>query len=334
MVKPDKNKLLTFLPKRIWQNRTRKHAYILLICLFISIFIWLIIKLSNDYYDTLKFPVHYTNLPEDKIISSGSVSTIYLRLHAQGFKLFSLRYLKNKPTIEIDLKEIKLHKSRYTYSSYITTRPLIQPIAEQLNFENELESIYPDTLYFTLEDIAEKMVPVKTDLNLTFEKQYRQYGEINVYPDSVLLRGTKETLDTVRAISTEHAALNQLKTNRKLKLKLLNPLSEKQLKLQQDSVEVMIPVEKYTEASIELPVQIENNDTSLIKLFPEQVSVTYMVALKDYQKISDDMFRAVAYFSKNKGIDKTLDVKLERHPNFIEIKQITPSRVEYIVLRK
>lgn len=334
MVKPDKNKLLAFLPKRIWQNRTRKHAYILLICLFISIFIWLIIKLSNNYYDTLKFPVKYTNQPKDKIISGSSDNTVYLRLYAQGFKLFSLRYLKNKPTIEIDLKEAKLHRSRYTYSSYIITKPLIQPIAEQMNFENELESIYPDTLYFTLEDITQKKVPVKTDLNLTFEKQYRQYGEISVNPDSVLLRGTKETLDTIRAISTEHADLHQLKTNRKLNLKLINPLSDKQLILQQDSVNVMVAAEKYTEASIEIPVQVENTDTSLIKLFPEQVNITYMVALKDYQKISDDMFRAVAHFNKNKGNNKTLDVKLERHPNFIEIKQMTPPRVEYIVLRK
>ncbi len=333
-MKLDKKYLAKVIPDYFWHNEFRRQGYTFLICVIISVFIWLMIKLSDDYYDTINCKINYVNIPEGKTILNSSDTTISLRLYARGFRLFSLKYMNSRPEITVNLQKTKLHKSRYTYSSYILTRPFIQSIKDELDIANEIESIYPDTLSFVLEDIISKKVPVVHKLQFSFAKQYQQYGNLKVSPDSITIKGLPSRIDTIRKIFTESKELADISKSRSVTLLLEKPLKTKSFFMSSDTVNVFIPVEKFTEASIEIPIEIKDEQESKIKLFPDKVNITYLVALKDYDKVGQDMFDAVVSPGHSKLNSRTLSVELERHPVFIKIKQINPSKVEFIILKQ
>lgn len=292
------------------------------------------IKLSNDYHDNITYKVKYTNIPDGKTILNTSDSVITLRLYARGFRLFSLKYLTSRPVVRIDLQNTKLHKSRYTYSSYILTEPLVQKINKDLRLENAIESIFPDTLSFVLENIISKKVPVIPKVSLTFAKQYQQYGNLQLKPDSVIIRGMPSSIDTIHKVFTMEKELLELNKSSSLSLDIIRPIKSKSFSISSDTVNIFIPVEKFTEASIEVPIKLANEEVTKIKLFPEKVNIKYLVALKDFDKINQEMFDAVADINQAQINSRTLNVKLERHPSFIRIKQVTPSKVEFIILKQ
>lgn len=291
------------------------------------------IKMSQPYNDTLPCMVEYTNLPKGKIMADNYDSILYIKHTAKGFRMFSLKYLKAQPHIFLNLNDLKSHKSRYTYNSYILTGPLEETIIKQLGIIDEFQGIYPDTLFFALENITSKKLPVNPNITYTLKKQYQIYGKIITRPDSIIIEGIPSIIDTIQYINTEKKKLNEIYEDKLLKLQLIKPLQTSKIRLSNDSVNVIITVEKYTEASISVDLYAIGADTLKLKLFPDKVTITYLVALKDYDKISPTMFTAVVELDKKYLKRKTLKIRLEHYPKFVKVKEIQPERVEYIILR-
>jgi hypothetical protein len=102
-----------------------------------------------------------------------------------------------------------------------------------------------------------------------------------------------------------------------------------------EQVRLIIPVEKFTESEINVPITQRNNTSNLrLKLFPETVKITYLVALNDYKKVDADMFSCFVYVSEAKeNSGKKLQVTAGTYPKFIKIIRIQPSEVDYLILK-
>ena len=99
-----------------------------------------------------------------------------------------------------------------------------------------------------------------------------------------------------------------------------------------DSIRIVIPVKKYTESTIIIPVGNVFNDKK-IKTFPQKVEITYRVSLDNYKKVKSKMFTVVADSIGNGLVEGKLIVKVKNAPDFIEVTRVFPEEVEYIFLR-
>ncbi len=316
-----------------WDRKQRNHLYIFLLCLGISIFIWLMIKLSSDYYSTLTYHVDYVNIPDNNLLAPNADSTITMNIEAQGFKLFSLKYLKRNPKIEIDLQKTNIHKNRYSYGFYVLTSSLRNKLEQELKLTDESFSIYPDTLSFVLEQLTSKKLPVRSEISFTLKKQHQIKGTIHIQPDSILISGIPSIVDTLNYVSTEVIELGEINSSKSLKLALKKFGRDKKIKLLRDSVNIEIPVVKYTEASMMIPIRKPEDMSREVKFFPSQVEVVFLVTLPDYDKVNAGMFTAeVSEINEDKA-GNTLEVSMSHTPNFVKVVKIKPEKVEYIILK-
>jgi len=313
----------------------RKKLYIFFICCILSSLFWIIIKLSKDYTESLMFPVVYTNIPGDKVIINNADSVLTLQLKTKGFRLLSNMLFSKPYSINISLgsflKKIKNSNREY----YIVTSALYQVIGSQIHYSSDIVAIEPDTLHFVLEKKYTKKVPVKLRLNMSFAQQYELADSIRCQPDSVIVCGTKNIIDTLKFVETVYRSLTNIDANQYLSLDFAEKYKKEKLIITPSQAKVSVPVEKYTEASVDLTINIINNpNNNIVRTFPEKTRVTYVVSLKNFKDVKPVMFSAVADLSKALAEkSKKLKVEITKFPAYVSIRKIEPEKIEYILLK-
>jgi len=313
-------------------TKSKRKFYVFLLCLIISTFIWCLIKFAKDYSTTIEFPVVFINLPKDHVLMNDVDTSLALTIRAQGFHLLKYKLFKSAKPLIIDLSKLKLMKQNRGHRAYIVTSTLVQRLSNQLDFKNTVIDISPDTLFFVFDNMVHKKVPVKLNLSLNFEKQYLLYDSIRYFPDSVIVSGSPQILDTLRYITTSKKEFEKLNESQSF---YLGFFKSKNLKytVQPEMVKVNFEVEKFTDGTIEIPVNMGNSGANL-KLFPDKVNVTYLVAMKDYKSITPDMFTATVNVVKlQEHKDNKLKVEISKYPSYLRITRVDPEKVEYIIVK-
>src|SRR5690606_4243233 len=132
----------------------------------------------------------------------------------------------------------------------------------------------PRSISLQFDSLQTKLVPVMPQVNLNFRPQFNISGEVTVDPDSVLISGPAGMIDTLQILYTEPRTFNDLETSIIQAIRIYNP---RRTSLSPERVTLHVPVEKFTEKKITLPVQIINMPENIqIKLFPPQVAVSFM----------------------------------------------------------
>jgi len=311
-------------------ERSKNRIYAFLICFGISLSIWFMIKMSKDHYSDIKYPIQYTSFPQDQTITNVKDSTIYLKIQSKGFNLFNSIYFKKKKAFKLNLRSLNIHANRYTTGHYLLADEILVQIKNQFKNPDNIVSISPDTIFFQLEEIAAKAVPVQMNLTVSTKKQFGIYGEITYSNDTIIITGPPSVIDTIQRIQTEQIDLRNLDRSTDFKIELIKP-KQGLVDLSLDSIRVNIPVEEYTESVLTIPLSLISNDQLKLRLFPNEVKVTYLVALKDFQTVNAKMFEAQINFNPNRL--RTQKVELQRHPSFVRISRIEPEIVEYIILK-
>ena len=139
-------------------EKFRSQLYIFMVCLFISIFIWSLVRLSRDYFYTINYRIYYTQIPSNLRLVSFSDSVLTLSIKLQGFDFFSQEFLRPRNLhYNVSLRKIKIHPVDGGGNAYLPTYEIGRELAARMNFPSELYTVYPDTLFFDLERIS----PVK-----------------------------------------------------------------------------------------------------------------------------------------------------------------------------
>ena len=298
----------------------------MVIFMLVSALLWLIIKLSDTYTVTVPFAIHYVDIPASKLITDND-QEVSATVTTSGFKLLNY-YFKNKKNrkIDISLKEVKYkttENNMYAYSS----RFIIDKIGEFLSSNTTDIQLTDDLQYFNLSRLASKKVKIVPETSFSFEKQYNYYGEPMSTPDSITIYGAVEDVNKTTEIRTKTITKKNVNQNVVAKAKI--DLDEK-LKADVDEVEVSVNVEKYTESEVVVPITIPGNIK--MHLFPEKVSIRYIVAMKDYAIINSMSFKAIAD-TTDMFFNDALPVELVLFPNNTQIIGIDPKEVEYIIVK-
>lgn len=134
----------------------RVQITIFLICLALSFLLWLLVKLSKDYYYAVPFKIHFKEIPGPYKLLTKSDSTLVLRIKLQGFDLFSEHFLSTQVRdFDLSLKNLRIIPSGEVFRGFLPTAQVGRDIISQSNFPNELFYVTPDTLFFIFEKEVE-----------------------------------------------------------------------------------------------------------------------------------------------------------------------------------
>lgn len=309
------------------RNQSFKSLSGMIICIIIAALLWLIIKLTLVYSVTESFAIKFTDIPADQIVQNDNYH-VEATMTTTGFKL--LNYYRRTPknrVIVLSLKDINYKKSNFETYSY-SKRYLEESIAEFISATTNEVQIADELQYFVMSKLASKKVKIVPQTNLAFERQYNYYGEPFSIPDSATIFGAVKDIEDVQYLQTEVISrknVNQsLDETAKLKVK-------ESVQCDVSEVEVIVNVEKYTEAEVEVPITVP--DGILLHLYPDKTKVRYIVAVKDYPIINDLSFKVVID-TNDIFINESLPLKLQFYPNNTQILSLNPKEVEYIVVQQ
>jgi YbbR domain-containing protein len=318
--------------RQVNQKSSRSRLLVFLICLVISVIIWFLIVLSKESYITLDFPVIYENSPGAYVLSGQQDSIISFTVSSGGLDLLAVEYLNRKFPIRIDLTNVKVRKDGDLYWSGVPTSVYSAQVMKRMHLSAEHVTVTPDFLNLKFEPISGRKVKIIPKLKLEFEKQYKLCDSIFVVPDSVNILGQKEIIENIPFIETETRELLNVNANQTFEAGLDIPAGYTNIKLVPEKAEVSFNVEKYTESKVEVPVTCQKPELK-IKTFPEFVTITYNVGLKDFSRVNKDSFLAQVSYIPGDSSSK-LNVDLVRYPSFIQIVRIEPEEVEFLILKK
>lgn len=311
--------------------RFNKRVFIYLFFLFISIIFWYLNALSRTHTADLHCKLNYQSFPKGKVLISDLPAEVTLKVQGLGFQILKYKIQSFYSPIDLNLNEFRINinseDNRYHY--YLLMRYTKNRINSMFSGLNVIK-VSPDTMFFQFTDVVEKKVPIKPDFHIEFEKQYMVHGKIRVIPDSVFISGPQAIMDTLRFITTNTIKKSGVKDTfvAKTKLKELPRFI-----VPKHEVKVFVPVDKYTEATLNVPIEALNLPAGVdVKTFPSAISLSYLVAVSDYGKITPQMFKAAIDYEKIALIKpEKLKVNLIKTPPQIQNVKFHPKNVEYII---
>ncbi len=324
------NRIFSFLKSKA-VNPSSGKALVFLICLILSSFLWLLNSLEKRYTDRISVPVKYVNFPKDKQLAGALPKKLDLMVDGYGYTLLShkLRLTFSPVILSVsDLTDNVLENSKI--SKYIiNTSSHKEEIEKQISSEIKILTIRPDTIAFTFSTITEKKIKIKPHLQLTFSKDFILQASPSTIPDSVLVRGPKDILDTLHFVYTKNTFYKDLTHHVEESIQLQ---PSEGLTYAQKRVTLFIPVEQNTEVAFDVPVEVINRPDSIqIKTFPGKVKVNCRIGLSNYKKLNQSSFKAVVDFSKLSGSVNRLPVALVDYPEIVLSVNYAPHEVEYII---
>lgn len=317
--------------ERIIEKAERKNdrsVLTFLVFLAISTAAWFLVKLSENYTTQTSFRLVFDEVPADKWVSSPDQS-VKMSLDINGFHTLKYKMIREpKRLVTINLNEVPYHQeSGNTYS--FSSQYVAEKVALLLDINASDITINDAQVYFSMDLLKSKLVPVVLQADIKTQRPYDLYGIPTLEPASVTIYGPSEVVDTVKSIRTEMISKVNVTQgfSEVIPLNLLDGLVQSTTK----EVKAMVQVEKFTETDVEVPIRV--SDSIRVRFFPETMKVKCLVAIKDYASIVPENFSVAVDMKQLKALQPLLDVKLVAWPNTVQILSTSPDKVEYLIVQ-
>jgi YbbR domain-containing protein len=303
----------------------RRRASAFFTCLGLAALAWIFTTLSGNFNFNAKAVLSFKNAPRKRAFHSLQNDTVDLTVQGTGWQMLFEKMNGPNKAIEVDLKNLEKQ-------DYVVLSSQLKQINEKRESDQQIVALNPDTLYFDFTDRAVKKVPVRLAANLRYQHQFAQAGDVVIDPAFVTVSGPDNVIGKIKSWSTDSLKKDSINETIRTSL-LLQPAKEGNLSVYPRSVKVRVPVDEFTEKTVDVPVKLINNHNFYnVKIFPLKVKVTFMTSLRRYPEIDDDFFEASADLDlwKDRGYS-TLPVKLTRLPEYCKIVRIEPQNIDFII---
>ena len=310
-------------------GRKSKRSFLtFLVFLVISSALWLMIKLSGNYTTQTVFKVQFEEVPADKWISSDEQS-VKMSLNTDGFHTLRYKMIREaNRCVSVAMDEVPYRlESGNTYS--LGSQYVAEKVAERIGINATDITMNDAKVYFTMDLLKSKVVPVVLRSDIKTQRQYDLYGIPMLDPASVTIFGPEEVVDTVKSVKT--MMLTKVNVNQDFNEILPLDLLDGQIRSNVKEVKADIRVEKYTEMNIEVPVRVDGNVK--MRFFPETMSVKCLVAIKDYASITPDDFTVSVDMAQLDALQPLLDIRLVSWPQYVQVLSARPDKVEYLIVQ-
>lgn len=303
----------------------KRRVFTLLACLFLAIAAWLFMALNNKYIYTAKTVLVFKNTPIRRAFYPLQSDTVDLQVEGTGWQLLFSRLRISPPSISVNLSQLNT-------KDFITFSDQLYNVNRQLESTQKVISVRPDTLYFDFTKRTVKKVPINLVSKLDFISQYGISSDIILNPKYVKVAGPAEELSKITIWPTDTLKLNKIQGSTTVRVGLQHSI-HKNVSIYPSSVEVKLPVDEFTEKTIEVPLKISNNKNyNSIRLYPKKVKVTFLVALGNYSQVNENFITAMVDVNEWRDLaHKQFTVKITAFPDYCKLININPSKVDFVV---
>lgn len=294
-------------------------------CLMLAIIAWIFTVMSNSYNYTVKEVLNFKNTPQRRAFHQLQSDTVNAVVSGSGWQMLFSKMHDDVSPISVDLRSLE-------YKSYVVLSSQLPQINEKKDPGQQIVSFNPDTLYFDFSNRKVKRVPIQLLTQVGYKHQFAQSGNITLNPAYVIVNGPANVIDNITDWKTDTLKLDSISETITTRVNLKTP-SEGNISVVPKNVQVNIPVDEYTEKTLEIPVKLINNhDYDDVKIFPLKVKVTFTTSLSRYAQTTEDFFEATADLDlwRNHGY-KVLPVVIFKSPAYSKIVKIEPQNIDFIV---
>jgi hypothetical protein len=309
--------------KVLRQLPTKDRFKFFFLFILLSFIFWFSTKLSNTYQIEQSFSIHWNNIPKGIVLNHDS-SELVLSITASGIEILWYRLFKNKINLVLN-KNIFIGKEAFV--SIDDERFNIQ---QQLFDNTILNQITTPVIKITYARLGVKKVKITSDPILKFRAGYLSDSPLTISPDSLLVRGSQDVLDTLTIVKTVSFIMENVFESFQKVIALEN-LTNLQFDIQE--VNIKQEVSRYSEKQFILPIEIINIPKSVkVKLFPPTgiLKATMPLTLLNGFNARDFML-VVDYELILKNELTHLPTRLVKQPSQVKKVIWEPKTVNYLI---
>jgi len=133
--------------------------------LFLSFLFWYLNSLGKVVEADITYPASYINLPKGKVIVEDKQVKLNLFLKGTGYSILKLKLSGSRNPIIIDVSKVRYRsvQGNKDFNYFMVISGITKNLITQLKSDCEITSVKPDTLFFTLEQIATESMPSEAD---------------------------------------------------------------------------------------------------------------------------------------------------------------------------
>lgn len=296
--------------------------------LIASVLIWMLITLSKEYTATLRFPLKYSDIPQDKLLQKEPLAEIDVVVKSSGFNILKSR-LSDK-TLVFNAKNLK-KKSSSQY--YFLTRNQFKSSQKQLQSGVQLQEISLDTIFLDLGSLISKKVPLKPNLEINYHIGYDILESVSMEPDSILISGPKGQIENIKIIDLELLKLEDVRSDFSENIKIILPENASNIKLNSKFTKISGEVEKFTEGTFKIPFKVINLPTGInLTTLNKRIEIVFVVALSNFDKINKDFFEIVCDYNiaKENKLNYLIP-KVTVKSGLIKSFRVIPNKIDFLI---
>jgi YbbR domain-containing protein len=293
----------------------------------IAFSLWVYTSLSEDNTLDVSIPFGIT-LPEDHALENQIPSNVDVVFSGKGWDLFYFKYFRKDLECQIDMtndiiKDTIAQITRQRIISSLRTEKDVVPIA-----------VKNDDIRLVTGKIIEKYVPVVPEILINTVTEYKVFGEIEVEPAEIKIRGNQNLLKNINEWKTEDIEFSDISGNIEETVPIagsedgiVEPLTQ--------TVTVKAKVRKTADITLrDIPIVIRGRISKNHKLFPEHVDVSISGSLEDIANISQDSIEI--YFNPADVINDKQGIIVPRIklPKRYKFLSISPNYIEHFKERE
>lgn len=286
---------------------------------------WFLNKLDKQYNQAISQPITYIDLPSKFIFQESPTNHILVRVETSGFYFFSKAF-KRKP-IQISLKNIK-KKDAYTY--YLLAPEVKKQLRAQLKTKINILEVVDDSLHVKLGSKSFKKVPVITDVSIQYSVGHNSIKGVQFVPDSIEVSGPELQVEKIQQIKLTPYDKQDVSTSINEFLDIVK-VDIPKVSYSTEKINIKVEVEKITEKSLQVPIQIINAPKNNVVIYPKNIKVTCQILLSKFNDVNTNDFILVCNYNKRK--DKYMEVELVKKPKTTLGVKLHVEKVEYLILK-
>ena len=244
---------------------------VFLLSLMLALGIWLVHNLTLRYSSIMNVTVTAVSNIPGRAAESSNTAVISARCRASGFKLIRNRRNEDN-TIKVFFNPEEFTRGDND-SYYISSNALASYVPDIFGEDVQLESFVTQNAIFRFSAENNKKVPVSPKLITSFRPQYTAMGSIQFSPDSVMLYGDPNYLESLDRVFTRPLELKNLKNDAHGEVALDVPSG---IRSSDQTVSYSLQVTRFVEVSSEIRIDVINLPADkFLSVYPSTAKVLF-----------------------------------------------------------
>jgi YbbR domain-containing protein len=255
-------------------------------------------------------------------------SVITARIRDKGSALLAYTWGHKKALVDVNFRE----SSGLTGKIHLSSKDIETILMKQMTSTTSLLSFDPQQIDIAYSKLIKKSLPVHFEGDIHTAPGYLVSGEIIITPSSVDVHASDRVLDTLKVVQTLYTEVNDGNKTLTCKVKL-RPVGG--AVFVPDQVTVLIPIEEYTEKTVEIQVISKYvPEGYAIRMFPSTVKLSCYVPLSLFKELSEDDFSVeVSLADLAENVSGMLPIRLTHKPEWVDKVTLSQDSIEFILER-